>query len=58
MQSVILVIQILCVALLAAGTGFSVLHLLRTKGGGEERFSYAAANDFETDFRRLARNNR
>lgn len=61
MDTVILVFQILCVALLAAGTGFSMVHLVQqsTKGGRmTDRFSYSVANDFETDFRRVARGRR
>jgi hypothetical protein len=61
METMILVFQILCVALLAMGTGFSMFHLMQqsTQGGRmADRFSYSVANDFETDFRRVARGRR
>jgi hypothetical protein len=60
METVILVFQILCVALLAVGTGFSMFQLMQqsVKGGMTDRFSYSAANDFETDFLRVTRGRR
>jgi hypothetical protein len=51
-ETVIVVLQILCVAGLALGTALSVYQLMQ---GSSERFSYTVANDFETGFRRLAR---
>ena len=57
METMILVFQFLCVALLAAGTGFSIFHLMQ-QSTIADRFSYGAANDFETDFRRIARERR
>jgi hypothetical protein len=56
METIILVLQILCVAVLAFGTGLSMFQLMQGAGRGMGRFSYAASNDFETDFRRVARN--
>jgi len=54
METIILVLQILCVAVLACGTALSMFQLMQ--GSREmERFGYAASNDFETGFRRLAR---
>jgi hypothetical protein len=61
METVILVFQILCVALLAVGTGFSMFQLMQqsVKGGRmTDRFSYSVANDFETDFLRVTRGRR
>ena len=53
MEIVIIVLQILCVAGLALGTALSLYQLMQ---GGNERSTYAVANDFETGFRRLVRN--
>ena len=55
METVIVALQILCVAGLALGTALSLYQLMH---GSKERFSYAVANDFETGYRRLARNRR
>jgi hypothetical protein len=55
METVIVVLQILCVAGLALGTALSLYQLMH---GSNERFSYTVANDFETGYRRLARNRR
>jgi hypothetical protein len=52
METVVIALQILCVAGLALGTTLSLYQLLQ---GGNERFNYTVANDFETGFRRLAR---
>jgi hypothetical protein len=54
METVILVIQILCVAGLACGTALSMFQLMQ--GGREmEAFGYGVSNDFETGFRRMVR---
>jgi hypothetical protein len=57
MGTLILVIQVACVAGLACGTALSIFQLVKpaadTKG-----FSLTAANDFEIGFRRLARSRR
>jgi len=55
MEIVIVVLQILCVAGLALGTALSLYQLMQ---GNHGRFTYAAANDFETGYRRLVRNRR
>ncbi len=55
MEIVIFVLQILCVAGLALGTALSLYQLMR---GSNDRFPYAVSNDFETGYRRLARNRR
>jgi hypothetical protein len=55
MEIVIVVLQILCVAGLALGIALSLYQLMQ---GGNERFTYIVANDFETGFRRLVRNRR
>ena len=52
METVVIALQILCVAVLASGTALSLYQLVQ---GRNERFGYTAANDFETGFRRLAR---
>jgi hypothetical protein len=54
METLILVLQILCVAGLALGTALSLYQLVQDCSIGE-RFNYSVANDFETGFRRLAR---
>jgi hypothetical protein len=54
METIILVLQILCVAGLSLGTALSLYQLMQG-GNDTERFSYAVANDFEIGFRRLAR---
>jgi hypothetical protein len=54
MDTVIVVLQILSIAVLAAGTVYSLVEIMRKSASG--RFSYSTANDFETDFRRVARN--
>ena len=62
MQTVILAIQIMCAGVLVAGLGLSMFQLWNKSAKSAvrrlQRFSYAAANDFETDFRRLARASR
>jgi hypothetical protein len=56
METAILVLQILCAAGLALGTALSLYQLLMQSGN--ERFTHAVANDFETGYRRLVRNRR
>lgn len=61
METIILVLQILCVAGLAFGTALSMYQLMQGAGRGMERFSYAVSNDFESEqghhlYRRAARN--
>jgi len=56
METVIIVLQILCVAGLALGTALSLYQLMLQ--GSNERFSYAVANDFETGYLRLVRSRR
>jgi len=58
METVIIVLQIVCVAGLAVGTVLSLYELTQRRDSEAKRFDYAAANDFETDYRRLARNRR
>jgi hypothetical protein len=53
METAIVALQILCVASLALGTA-----LYQLMQGGNKRFSYAVANDFETGYLRAARNRR
>ena len=55
METVIIVLQIVCVAGLAVGTALSLYELMQRSDGKAKRFDYAVANDFETDYRRLAR---
>jgi hypothetical protein len=54
METIIVVLQILCVAGLALGTALSMYQLMQ-RCSKTDRFNYAVANDFETGFRRLAR---
>ena len=56
METAILVLQILCAAGLALGTALSLYQLLMQSGN--ERFTHAVGNDFETGYRRLVRNRR
>jgi hypothetical protein len=57
METIIVVLQILCVAGLALGTALSMYQLMQ-RCNVTDRFSYAVANDFETGYRRLARSRR
>ena len=57
METLIVVLQFLCVAGLALGTALSMYQLAQ-RDKDSERFSYAVANDFETGYRRLVRNRR
>lgn len=54
MDTLILVIQVACVAGLACGTALSMFQLVKP-GREAEGFSFAAVNDFEPGIRRLAR---
>jgi len=57
--TIVTVIQILCVGLLAFGVVLSAIQLAQRKvGRNMRRFSFAVANDFETDFVRVARSAR
>ena len=59
MEIVVVFLQSLCVAGLALGTTLSLYQLMRgSNDKGRFAFNYAVANDFETGFRRLARNRR
>ena len=58
METVIIVLQIVCVAGLAVGTVLSLYEIMQRSESEAKRFDYAAANDFETDFRRVARSRR
>ncbi|HMH17008.1 MAG TPA: hypothetical protein VK572_02565 [Burkholderiales bacterium] len=58
MENLIVVFQTLCLAGLAYGSALSFYQLMQRSSRNLQRFSYAAANDFETGFRRLARNSR
>ena len=55
MNALIIAIQIMCVAGLAFGTALSIFQMKRTSPD-MQGFDFAAANDFETGFRRTARN--
>jgi len=55
MSTLILVIQVACVAGLACGTALSIFQLVKP-GREAKGFSFAAVNDFEPGVRRLARN--
>ena len=57
METVIIALQILCVAGLALGTALSMYQLMQ-RSNVTDRFNYAVANDFETGYRRLVRNRR
>jgi hypothetical protein len=57
METVIIALQTLCAAGLALGTALSMYQLMQRRKV-TDRFSYAVANDFETGYRRLARNRR
>ena len=57
MATVIIALQILCVAGLVLGTALS-MYQLKLRDKDSERFTYAVANDFETGYRRLVRNRR
>jgi len=51
-ETIVAAIQILCAAGLALGIVLSVYQLMQRR---DARFSFAAANDFETGFRRSLR---
>jgi phosphate/sulfate permease len=55
METVIIILQIVCVAGLALGTALSLYEIMQRSGREAKHFDYAAANDFEIDFRRVAR---
>ena len=57
MNTLILIMQIACVAGLACGTALSIFHLVKP-GHDSQSFRFAVSNDFETGFRRLARKRR
>jgi hypothetical protein len=57
METAIVALQTLCFAGLALGTALSMYQLVQ-RDKDTDRFSYAVANDFETGFRRMARNRR
>ncbi|HYS57541.1 MAG TPA: hypothetical protein VEM34_05320 [Burkholderiales bacterium] len=57
METMIIVLQTLCTAGLVLGTTLSMYQLMQ-RCKATDRFSYAVANDFETGYRRLARNRR
>ena len=57
METMIIVLQTLCTAGLVLGTTLSMYQLMQ-RCKVTDRFSYAVANDFETGYRRLARNRR
>jgi hypothetical protein len=58
METVIIVLQILCVAGLALGTALSLYEVMQRSSREAKRVDYAVANDFETNFRRIARERR
>jgi hypothetical protein len=53
MDALIVAIQVMCVAGLAFGTVLSIFQMQTSRGKDLE---FAAGNDFETGFRRMARN--
>lgn len=55
METLIITFQTLCAAGLVLGSALSFYQLAQRSSRETQRFSYAAANDFETGFRRLAR---
>jgi len=57
METVIIALQMLCVAGLALGTALSVYQVMQ-RCKVTDRFTYVVANDFETGYRRLVRNRR
>lgn len=57
MDTLILVIQIACVAGLACGTALSIFQLVKP-GHDMKGLSFVMANDFEGGFRRIARSRR
>ena len=56
METVIIVLQIVCVAALALGTVLSLCEIMQRSSREAKRFDYAAASDFESGCRRVARN--
>jgi len=58
MENLIVMFQTLCVAGLALGSALSFYQMTLHGSRATQRFSYAAANDFETGFRRLMRDRR
>ncbi len=58
METVIIVLQIVCVTGLALGTALSLHEIIRRSDSEAKRFDHAVANDFETGYRRLARSRR
>jgi hypothetical protein len=58
METVIIVLQILCIAGLALGTALSLYEVMQRSSHEAKRFDYTVANDFETDYRRVARERR
>ena len=57
METLILTMQVMCVAGLAFGTTLSIFQLVKP-ARDMHGFDFAAANDFEPGFRRLVRNRR
>ena len=55
METVIIVLQIVCVSGLALGTALSLYEIMQRSSGEAKRFDYAAASDFESGCRRVAR---
>ncbi|HEY6239775.1 MAG TPA: hypothetical protein VIW78_02950 [Burkholderiales bacterium] len=55
MDTLIVMFQTLCVAGLALGSALSFYQMSLRASRQTQRFTYAAANDFETGFRRLMR---
>ena len=55
MDAVIVAIQIMCVAGLAFGTALSIFQMKSARRDAPD-FDFSVANDFETGFRRMARN--
>ena len=58
METVIIVLQIVCVASLAVGTALSLYEIMQRSDSEAKGFDYAIANDFETEYRRAARDRR
>ncbi len=55
METVIIVLQIVCVTALALGTVLSLYEIMQRSSREAKRFDYAAASDFESGGRRVAR---
>ena len=55
METVTIILQIVCVAGLALGTGLSLYEIMQHSSREAKRLDYATASDFESGHRSIAR---